>query len=63
MPPENPLAEAKIIEKSHKESNLAKLFIWLYHNCPPSEYSIPLGGFTDTSEYQIAELRDSIKAM
>ena len=50
----------KIIEKSHKEANLAKLFIWLYHNYPPSEYSIPLGGFTDTPEYQIAELRDSI---
>ena len=52
--------QGKISEKSHKEDYLAKLFIWLYHNCPPSEYSIPLGGFTDTSKYQIAELRDSI---
>lgn len=48
------------IEKSNKEANLAKLFIWMYHNCPPSEYSIPLGGFTSTPEYEIAEIRDSI---
>jgi predicted NACHT family NTPase len=52
--------QGKILEKSPKEDYLAKLFIWLYHNCPPSEYSIPLGGFTYTPEYQIAELRDSI---
>jgi hypothetical protein len=52
--------QGKILDRSHKEDYLAKLFIWLYHNCPPSEYSIPLGGFTDTPKYQIAELRDSI---
>ena len=52
--------QTEIIEKSLKESYLAKLFIWLYHNFPPSEYTLPLGGFTDTPRYQIAEFRDSI---
>ena len=52
--------QSEIIEKSLKEAYLAKLFIWLYRNFPPSEYSLPLGGFTDTPRYQIAEFRDSI---
>lgn len=53
-------SQGQIFKRSFKETYLAKLLLWLYHNYPPSEYSIQLGGSIDTPRYEIAEIRDSL---